>query len=750
MKIHLLIILCFVTNLLFAQQQGERPKIGLALSGGGAKGLAHIGVLKAIDSAGIKVDYVAGTSMGAIVGSLYAVGYSGNEIEAIAHKLDWNKILSNKSSYDMLILPQKRNSGKYLEIPLIEGKFSFRKGIIESNELWLTFNELLFPYLATKDFSDFKRAFRCMAADIETGDLVILKSGNIAQAIRASMAIPAAFTPVTIDGRTLVDGGIARNFPVSEAKEMGAGVVIGSSVASPLLKSNEIDNPFQMVSQLAFYQENKDFQEQVKLAGILVNHPIEAYSASSFSSSDDIIKIGIEQGKALYPRLIKLKDSLDAIYGKEPLQPHPDTGFKKKNEVFVSKFTTTGLSEKEKGFYLNVLGFSDHKMYSASFLSDRIRKVFGAGIFRKINYELIPDVNSDSYTINLLFEKDPQHVLKTGLHYNTETGIALKLAFSMFGVSNPFTETSIETSIGEAPRIRIGNIYFFNHRRSWYLESSASGAFTDMSAYNEKMDKVGLYNQRHLKVEASINNLVTNNFLIGAGTRYEYLKYKPKIKTVLEAEGELGFVTSFANLRFDNRENNSYPNSGNKIDVEVGFNYAQHADFTYDDGTTSGTQHQDSFGKKPYFSLRYYSSHHLPVGKHSFFLKLNSGIHFGNKQPVLNDFIIGGNNAVIRNQILFAGFRANAVSSSSVISPQLGFQYNFGANLVANAIVNYLKYDFVKTNYIIDANRKNAVLGAGLAIGYKSFIGPLEAVFMYNNISDKIVPSFNIGYALDF
>lgn len=748
MKKLLLVFFSLISSLVFSQQK-ERPKIGLALSGGGAKGLAHIGLLKAIDSVGIKVDYVAGTSMGAIVGSLYAAGYTGNEIEEIAHKLDWSKILSNRSSYDMLILPQKRNAEKYLEIPLIDGKFSFRRGILESNELWLTFNELLFPYLTTTDFADFDKAFCCVAADIETGDPVILKKGNIVKAIRASMAIPSIFTPVNIDGKTLIDGGIARNFPVSEAKKMGADMVIGSSVAAPLLKSQDLDNPLQMISQLAFYKENKDYEEQVKFADLLVKYPIEKYNASSFSSSEDILRIGIDVGKDIYPQLKRMKDSLDLLYGKELISPEPGKRIKKIDNILVSRFTTTGLSAKETAFFLKVMGFKDNEYCSPFFLSEKIRKVFGAGTFRKISYELIQDNAPNTYTINLVFEKEPKNIFKTGLHYNTETGIALKLAYSLLGGLNPFSETTIETAIGESPQFNIRNTYFFNNNRTWYLQSAVTGEFTDISTYDGNLKKIGLYNQQHLALKVSASNLITNNFSIGAGTRFEYLKYTPKIKTTPEATGRTHFFTSYVDLHFNNLEGPSYPNKGNNVDFEIGFNYDQHPDFNYFDGTETYTQNAAQFSKQAYFTLRYYSAHHFPVGKNSVFLKLNSGVHLGNKQPLMNDFIIGGNNSVLRNQVLFTGFRANAVSSSSVVSPQAGFQYNLGRKLVGNAIVNYLKYDFIKSNYA-PGPRRDSVWGMALLVGYNSMIGPLEAVFMYNDLNNKLAPSFNIGYSLNF
>src|SRR5699024_17601 len=206
----------------------------------------------------------------------------------------------------------------------------------------------------TSDFREFPREFRCVAADFETGDAVGLKEGNIVEALRASMAIPGAFTPVEIDEKTLVDGGIAMNFPVSEVRDMGADYVIGSSVTSPLLKSEDFNNPFQVISQLAFYKEEKDFQEQVKSTDFYIDYPIENFHTSSFSSANEIIKLGIEKGEEVYPELKRIKDSLDSRYGRQLFKERKRND---RNNYFISNFTTSGLSKAQEDFFIQSIGF---------------------------------------------------------------------------------------------------------------------------------------------------------------------------------------------------------------------------------------------------------------------------------------------------------------------------------------------------------------------------------------------------------
>lgn len=243
----------FIFSSTFAQEKSSRPKIGLTLSGGGAKGLAHIGILQAIDSAGLKIDYITGTSMGSIMGAMYAVGYSGDSIENLSRPLDWNLLFSTSPQLDAIGIEEKSEYQKYaLEVPFVDGKFKIGKGIIEGQELWMKMSEVFEPVYNITDFSKFSIPFKCIGTDLETGNAVEMDHGNIVTAIRASMAIPSVFTPVQYDDKLLVDGGVVNNFPVLDAKKMGAEYMIGVNVGSGLLKANELHSALDILLQIGF------------------------------------------------------------------------------------------------------------------------------------------------------------------------------------------------------------------------------------------------------------------------------------------------------------------------------------------------------------------------------------------------------------------------------------------------------------------------------------------------------------------
>ena len=192
----------------------SRPKIGLVLSGGGAKGIAHIRVLQALDSLGIVPDFIAGTSMGSVVGGLYAAGYTGNEIDSIAKTLDWQQLMSNSVSLDEINIEEKDEFGRYIyELPMSGFKPKLPLGLIEGQHIEELLSRLFFHVNGISNFQQLPTPFLCVASDIVKGEPVVLNRGSLPQAIRASMSIPSVFAPVRIDNRLLVDGGVFNNPP---------------------------------------------------------------------------------------------------------------------------------------------------------------------------------------------------------------------------------------------------------------------------------------------------------------------------------------------------------------------------------------------------------------------------------------------------------------------------------------------------------------------------------------------------------
>ena len=230
-------VLYFLIFSVAVAQDQPRKKVGVVLKGGGAKGFVHIGALKVLEEAGIPIDYIAGTSMGAIVGGLYAVGYDAGMLDSIATTQDWLYLLSDNVPRENLPSPLKDASERYLislpyqlELKKRSGKLSLPSGMVMGQNLYNLFLNLTIGYQDPMHFDNLPIPFGCIAADIRTGKEVALREGVLAQAMRASMAIPGMFAPVEIDSMLLIDGGIVNNYPADLVKAMGADVVIGLDI----------------------------------------------------------------------------------------------------------------------------------------------------------------------------------------------------------------------------------------------------------------------------------------------------------------------------------------------------------------------------------------------------------------------------------------------------------------------------------------------------------------------------------------
>lgn len=737
----IILVLLLWANVAFAQQ--ERPKIGLTLSGGGAKGIAHIGLLQAIDSAGLKVDYVTGTSMGAVVGGLYAAGYSGDSIMKIAQKLDWQLLLSNDPPVKSFNLREQDDIGKYIDLPLAKGKLTLKRGFLESNELWMALAELYYPYYTITDFDNFDKGFRCIATDVATGKMVVLKNGNIVSAVRASMAIPSIFTPVEIDGKVLIDGGLVRNFPISDVKEMGADIVIGSDVSGKMEPIENAHSPLDIISRLPFYNAIADLEQQKKLVDIYVEYPLGKLSTSSFASGEEIIKIGLAKGRELYPVFKRLKDSLDNIYGVQKI----DTIAKKQNSVLIKGYEVKGLPQDEAPLFMDILDLPMNRHYTAKDLTEAMRRTTAARLYSKITYSLIPDTDGGA-SIVFNVEKLPSTYTRFGFHYNTTTGIGIKTGLIKRGFLNPFSSASCMFSIGENPRGEAVVAYYTGKRRKLLLQAKANFEIIDIKTYDTEFVESGLYNQASQNCDLQLLWQAENDWSVGVGTTFSNIAYDPKITSDAQLEGAAVYLNSYLVFQSNTLNERLYPNRGNRIYIKGGVIYSQRAAFTiYNDGVEVANENSGIFDFKPYAQLRMEFEQYFPVNDNAFLIQAQSGMNFNYKQAIINDFLIGGLNNVIRNQITFAGLPDGAIFSSSVVSAQVGYQHQLIKNLYLTGKVNGLWFDFIETSYRLNTIQRYGI-GGSLTAGYKTFLGPIEASLMYSNLSNQVLPYFNIGYIL--
>lgn len=728
MKYFFTLALIFCSLLLQAQQGNTRPRIGLTLSGGGAKGLAHIGILKAIDSAGLNIDYVTGTSMGGIIGALYAVGYSGKEIEQLQKDIDWDALFSNNIPLNALSMEEKDQYSRYaIELPFINNKIRLRTGLINGQELNLKFSELFFHVYNIRNFNDLHIPFKCMATDLETGSLVVLDTGSVTSALRATMAIPSVFFAVQRDDRRLVDGGLVRNFPVKNVKEMGADIVIGSNVTAGLSKIDKIKNPVDVLLQMAFFKEADDFKQEVPLTDVYIHMPMEKYNTSSFGSTKEIMQIGKETGEKYYPIFKKLADSINAL---GPSQAKPDIPFVN-NTVFITEYKVIGLKKTTAPFLVHLMNFNDHHYYTAAQISKSIRKAYGSRYYGSISYVLEP-TGKDSARIVFTVEENPGTYLKGALYYTRFRGINVNINLTTRDFIIPNSRSSIAVSLGESIQLETEHLQYLGRIKNIAFLAGFRLDNQEINSYNNyKLD--GAYKQSFTRLYLNFQNSGSNKITAGIGTAFDYVHYNPSIHSLVEAKGKFTSLKNYVYLKYNSLNQIFYPTRGWKLNTEFGYVNSQDPNLKfYENGVQTSNLNFDNYAR---FTLDAAVISSLN-SRFTLFTEAQAGINFTTTQNMLNNFQIGGINGSFRNQVRFAGLAEATVNSSSVASVLLGLRYSPANNVHIIGRINGLIKDFAIGNRY--SSTSSFLSGYALTFGYRTPIGPLELSAMYSDQSRRL------------
>ena len=369
------------------------PRIGLVLSGGGARGLAHIGVLKVLEELRVPVSCVTGTSIGSIVGGAFASGSSPEKLETIVRNTDWNNVFTDRPPRQEIASRRKEDDFKTLFAPefgVKDGKLVLPKGVIAGVSIEAYFRELTQAAVDINDFSRLPIPFHAVASDIETGDPVVLDHGSVAQAMRASMAIPGAIAPVEIDGKLLVDGGIANNLPIDEARKLCADVVIAVNIGTPPLKREEINSALSVTWQLINFLGKANVDRQIKSLrpgrDILIEPDLGDISVSSFPRAADAIKIGENAARAVAAELQRYSIPPEQYAELRRRQVAEGSGPGTVSEVRIS-----GTERTNPEVLRSLVQSKPGEQLSETKIGEDLRRIYGRGDFEGIDYRIQQD-----------------------------------------------------------------------------------------------------------------------------------------------------------------------------------------------------------------------------------------------------------------------------------------------------------------------------------------------------------------------
>ncbi len=739
------IFICFfITVLTVSSVLAQRPKVGLVLSGGGAKGISHIGILQAIDSAGLKIDYLTGTSMGSIIGGLYAIGYSGKEIERISDNLDWDAILSNKPNYSDISIDEKDEYGKYsVEFGIKDYKPQIGTGLIESEELWLTLNELFLPVYNIKDFSKFNIPFKCIATDLTDGKAVVLSKGEIVTAVRSSMAIPSVFTAIDYDSTKLVDGGIIRNFPVTDIKKMGADIVIGVNLFTGLPDISKLNNMLDVFYQITQYRDAEDLVKEKKYCNLIIEPPVGEYSAGSFDATAEIMRIGKEMGKQYYPYFKHLADSLNRLY---PLDYSPYGRLPITEHIVIDEINFVGIHNTSMSLLLDKIQIKPGNTYSAKQINKGFRKAYSSRYYDNVYYELKPTTDGHAELLCKVKESILTQV-KLGLSYHTYIGAAILANVTVRNLLLDKSRTMVKIAAGENFRTLIEHRQAFGPKANNYLNFGFLKENLPLNIYNGEQ-KTFQYDVNKSQFDFNYTRVFGTDWSLAAGIRYQKISFSPEVADNLKLDGKISSNYTYLHSEAKTTDRKLYPTSGYEFLAEAGMVFNRKANLKIHDNEGNTIDTSELINGKPeyYRFILKFSRYHALNAKLVFLYDLQAGLTINSQGFIFDNFYLGGVQQLYDRQMVFVGINEGQITSASFTSAQVGMQYNFTGSLFLTGKLNTAMYNFSNETKAFDQEQVKWINGFSLGLGYNLGVLPMEFTAMYSPEIGTIYPHVKIGF----
>lgn len=735
-----IIVALLMCNTVNAQQDslsttpvGGRKKVGVVLSGGGAKGMAHIGVLKVLEKAGIPIDIITGTSIGSIVGGLYSIGYNANALDSLVRMQDWTYLIGDKEDIQSQSLTDRKKQYTYLYSTgrVFGQKDNDAGGFIKGRNLAQLFQRVCVGYTDSLNFSrDFPIPFACVATDIMTNTEVVFHSGRLPQAMRASMAIPAAFSPVRIGDKVLVDGCLRNNYPVDVARDMGADIIIGITLSGKPKKASEVTGTMSVIGQILDVTFENKYEDNIAMTDLYMNVDPHSYSTASFSSEaiDSLIRYGEEEAMSHWDEIIALKKriGIDDSFKPTLLQPlRPEVLSEKRK---VTRFEFQNMTPQAERFLRQKFHLDEVKTIDAK-LEQQLTSSMRVDLFyHTAECRLLPE--GDGVRVILMAGARKSVQLQAGVRFDLEEYVALLLGLEIPLKTSMPINTDITLRLGK--RI-MGRAAITAHPRNFTRPTFSFTFFrNDMDIYFKgDRDYDILFN--HFQTDFFPINFDWRHFTLKMGARWDYMNYRSQLGGGEFEDVELKdehFISYRASADFNSEDNWYFPTRGSRFKAEYAF------------VTNDFAKIRDHIGISE-VSANWRTS--IPFSD-TFTLQpmLYGRLLFGKDVPVVYGNAIGGNwfGHYMQQQMPFAGIGYMEYINKQFVAVQMRAQQRFGKN-------NYVLLTFAGGQQAPSLNELfdyGTLIGAQLAYYYNTIAGPLGASLGYSNRTREVYFTVNLGY----
>lgn len=705
-----------------------RPRVGVVLSGGGAKGFAHLGALKVIEESGLPIDYIAGTSMGSIVGGLYAIGYDLDTLVSLVKQQDWDAVMSDRIPRKFIPIDDKIMDRHYLAtFPFRNKKLQMQSALYDGELINLLLARLTSPAYMIHDYEDLDIPFICVATDMETAEAYEMDRGILQRSIRASMSIPFYFAPVEVDGRLLVDGGLRNNFPVHNLKERDIDILIGIDVQRDFYEKEEMTSMTVLLDQLIAMTDidaNRIARQEVD---IHIRPQMAEYGMMDFNSFDSIIYAGEKAAREYLPQLQRLADSIKSIQHYETRQ----SNVVPLDSVYVVDVVIEGVSEHNVNFIKKSFPKTIPEYMTLSEIETSIMRVYATGYFNDIWYDM--QKRPVGVALKIYCEEKEEENISIGVHYDTDYGIGILANLTMKNMFKKHRRATLEfdLNIAEAP--------YFKTR----FYSNVSQSFK----YGAELSVVSLYMNQYYKDVINNSYSVQDNRLdffmtlmpdldqqLRLGTVLNYVHLRDKLINVIDSDSYDFVSFAYFNYHLNNENTPTFASKGWKLNING--KYVMPV-IKLEDGTRM----------KNSFVLRTDLDFSFAIGKKNS-LKIGStvGAKFGkNTLPLSYQFFVGGQSKMnyFDNIISFEGMRFTQIYGDYMAMAKLSWQYNFYKKLYAIATVNG---GYLSNNYDKWFSSDNFSFGCGVTLGMETIAGPIEISLMGSNHTSGLIGFINVGY----
>ena len=709
-----------------------RPKIGLVLSGGGAKGFAHIGVIKVLEKAGVKIDYIGGTSVGSVIGALYASGYNAAQLDSIFRDTNFNNLITDYIPRSSKNFYEKRNDELYaFSLPVNNFKvgipMSLSKGMFNFNLI----NKLTKHVREIHDFNKLPIPFLCIATDIETGQQVVLNKGYLAKALLASSAFPSIFAPVELDGKLLVDGGVSNNYPVDEIRKLGADIIIGVDVQDDIKDRNSLNDATKILVQINNLQMIEKMKENKIATDIYIKPEVNQYGIISFDAIEELINKGESAANAQLDKIIKLTNP-SVNYKKESLKISKDS-------LFINYINMNYLPNYTRSYVLGKLGFNAHSKIAYNELQEGMDNLSATQNFKSISYTIDKNNNQDDLNINLV-ESPQTTFLKFGLHYDGLFKSALLVNLTQKKVLTKNGVAFIDIGLGD--NFRYNFEYYIDNGFHWSfgIKSKYSGFTKNVTSNflsNFTTPQIGINSNNidylDFSNQAYVQTISVQKFLLGIGIENKNIKISSEtISNTNPVIEDNNFWSVFGSLKYDSLDNKYFPKRGWAFSTNV-HSYLKSSNFSNQFEPFSIAKGEFSVVKSFFKTI-------------TIECQLDAGLKFGKGSESVFDFALGGYGfEPINNIKSFYGYDFLSITGNSFFKSTFIFDYEFYKKNHINFSGNFAQVSnemFDTTDWISKPEYSGFALGYGL----ETIVGPAEIKYTWSPELKKGYTVIAIGF----